>query len=368
MQAQPTRAPVFAKFLRDSILSDKGRHFYSLLYAFAASGHPVLLFDNKSEGELGTYGLMARKLDGVLPTREVPEVSTDKIYLFDDEDPSVGRQRWLKKVKVGFDIFSPYWLRDPIVMPFSLHPVHTGRDLPQRLSRLRDSRRSVRVFFSGEVEGYTQNRIRYPTAKLPRATVIDTIVQQMGDDAVDVRDQAVLDGLPAGPYLHKCVVADTRCVRVREQEWLDFLAGADFFLAPPGIVMPMCHNAVEAMAVGAIPIINYPEWFGPRLEHLRNCIAFDDERDLVDKVKLALGMDPAQVLAMRRQVIEYYETHLRSDAFVADLMAKPGRKHELLMISGRYVAANAARLGKSSVLLRDRAGGGVMARLPRMGG
>ena len=43
--------------------------------------------------------------------------------------------------------------------------------------------------------------------------------------------------------------------------------------------MPMCHNIIESMAVGVIPITNYPEWFDPDLEHMKNCIVFDDQKD-----------------------------------------------------------------------------------------
>jgi hypothetical protein len=367
MYRHPSETVIFAKFLRNLILGDKGRHLFSLLNAMVSTGHRVLFFDDKSETELGTYGLMARKLPGVELTTEVPEVVADMICLFDDEDDSIGRREWLKKIRVGFDIFSRYWLRNPVIMPFSLHPVHTGPELPRRLSRLRNSVPAMRVFFSGEVEGYTQSRIRYPRAKLPRAAIIDTIVQRMGGQTVYLREQAALDALLMGPYARKCIIADTRYARVQESEWLDVLASADFFLAPPGIVMPMCHNAVEAMAVGAIPITNYAEWFSPRLEHGRTCIAFDDERDLVGKMRLALDMTPDEVAEMRRRVAEYYDAHLSSKSFVGKLLSRPGRRDDLLMISGRYVAANADRLGRSSVLLRERPDGGLLARLRALG-
>lgn len=368
MQRHPGEMTIFAKFLRNHILGDKGRHLFSLLNALVGAGHRVLLFDDKTEAELGTYGVMARQLPGVELTKKAPENVTDMVYLFDDEEDSIGRRGWLKKIRVGFDIFSHYWLRSPVIMPFSLHPVHTGPELALRLSRLRDSAPAMRVFFSGEVEGYTRSRVRYPKAKLPRAAIIAAIVQRMGDQTVYVREQTALDALRMGPYARKCIIADTRYARVRESEWLDVLASADFFLAPPGIVMPMCHNAVEAMAVGAIPITNYAEWFTPRLEHGRTCIAFDDERDLVEKVRLALEMGSEQVAEMRRRVADYYDAHLSSRSFAEDLLSRPGRRLELLMISGRYVAANADRLGRFSVLLRDRPEGGLFGWLRTLGG
>ena len=74
------------------------------------------------------------------------------------------------------------------------------------------------------------------------------------------------------------------------EDWLPDLSKTDFFICPPGFCMPMCHNVIEAMAVGAIPVINYPEWFNPTLRHMENCIVFDDRNDLVMKIEEILDM------------------------------------------------------------------------------
>src|SRR2546428_3506288 len=195
-------------------------------------------------------------------------------------------------------------------MPFPVHPVHAAPDLRERLTRFRSNTRKMRVFFSGETSGYTINRITYPKAKLPRLDIVDTIRERMGDRVIFVQQQAVLDTLLSAGYVNKCVILDTNKLRVPDQEWLNALGKADFFLSPPGIVMPMCHNSVEALAVGTVPVINYPEWFAPRLEHMRNCVVFDDEQTLIHDLDSVLAMDEGRIASMREQATAYYDAHL----------------------------------------------------------
>jgi hypothetical protein len=60
------------------------------------------------------------------------------------------------------------------------------------------------------------------------------------------------------------------------------LSHFNFFLACPGFIMPYSHNVVEAMSVGAIPVIQdtYAHMFFPTLKHNINAIIFTDLGDL----------------------------------------------------------------------------------------
>jgi hypothetical protein len=140
--------------------------------------------------------------------------------------------------------------------------------------------------------------------------------------------------------------------RIGETHWLSTLATSDFFLCPPGYVMPMCHNTVEAMAVGAIPIINYPEWFDPHLEHLQNCIAFDEKGDLLAKLNEVLAMDAGQIARMRQRVIAYYDQCLAPERFVRKIELSERRKVVVLMITDANVTRNAPQLNGRSILMR----------------
>jgi hypothetical protein len=347
---------VFAQFSNREILGEQGRLLFCVLNAFSLSGYRILLWRELPEESLGKYGQLIHSLKGVTLADAPPSETDDLIYLFDREDRRFARHPWRKKIEVKFDIFSRYWLGDPIILPFPMHPAHAGADLPQRLQSLRQTERKVRIFFAGDTNGYVRNRIRYPREKLPRLEVINTILERMGDKALSVDDGNALQALLSlGDYSNKCVVVDANRFRIDEQRWLSTVARADFFLCPPGYVMPMCHNAVEAMAVGAIPLIGYPEWFQPGLRHMQDCVAFGDKKDLIAMVNQILEMDDEQISEMRRRVIEYYDRHLVADSFIRRIEAARDRKIVMLVISERYVAENASKLGKHSVLIHGTA-------------
>ena len=210
----------------------------------------------------------------------------------------------------------------------------------------------MRIFFSGDSKGYVTNRIRYPKPKLPRQEVIDAILQQTGDRALLVQGEQGLASLCATGYVNRCLIMDQEHPRIDETRWLATLATSDFFLCPPGYVMPMCHNIVEAMAVGTIPITNYPEWFDPHLEHLQNCIAFDDKADLLEKLNAVLQMDPEDIARMRRRVIAYYDEHLAPGTFIRKVESSEQPKVVVLMITDANVSKNAGKLNARSVLIR----------------
>jgi hypothetical protein len=237
-------------------------------------------------------------------------------------------------------------------MPYPVHPFHATADLERRLAEYRSRPRDMSIFFSGDTKGYTRNRIQYPKAKLPRLEVINTVLERMGEDVLHVKDMSVLGIGPNGVHKRKCVIVDTNETWVDEAAWLGYLARADFFLSPPGIVMPMCHNIIEAMAVGSVPITNYPEWFTPSLTDMENCIVFADRDDLINKLKGVLVMNEGEISRMRTNVLDYYASFLRPATFVHGIESAKDNKITVLIPTEAYVARCASKLKKNSVLMR----------------
>lgn len=113
--------------------------------------------------------------------------------------------------------------------------------------------------------------------------------------------------------------------------------------------MPLCHNAIESMAVGTIPVTNYPDWFFPSLEHLKNCIRFTTKEDLIETIKLVLSMDKFQIEQLRKNVLEYYDQYLSCDSFLANTVYSDKPKLTL------FVNANTNnylhKINKDSIIL-----------------
>ncbi len=347
-----SRRFLFAKFTEKEILGELGRPLYSLLYAFSSSGYQISLFDNISSKNLKKYGKLSCSLSNLSLTDAHPANTEDWIYLFDKEDKAFEECTWHKKVQVRFNIFSSYWLKNPIIMPYPVHPSHATADLGERLNKYRSSNKNMRIFFSGDTKGYTRNRVKHPKEKLPRLEIINTILERMHEDVLHVKEPSVLNNLLNTAYIRKCVIVDTNDIWVDKRNWLGMLASANFFLSPPGIVMPMCHNLIEAMSVGAIPITNYPEWLDPALTHMKDCIVFDDRNDLIEKLKLALEMDEKQIAKMRGNSLNYYNNYLSPDTFVHRIESRIDRKITVLLTTEKYMARKSRKLNRNSILLR----------------
>jgi len=181
---------------------------------------------------------------------------------------------------------------------------------------------------------------------MPRKPIIDAVVANLGPDLLLVDDPAVFHDLGRNGFVNKCVLTASHEIRIEPENWLDTLAMADFFLSPPGIVMPMCHNIIEAMAVGTIPITNYPEWLDPPLRHMEDCLVFDQRADLVARLRAALALDQGEIARLRRNVISYYGAHMRPDTFIEREERHPDRAFPILMYTERNVARRTKRLGR----------------------
>jgi glycosyltransferase involved in cell wall biosynthesis len=342
---------LFAKFSGEEILLEQGRLLFSLLNAFSSEGYQIRLFDNLPVDRLGKYAQPVFSLKNLTVSGTLPKDTQDWIYLFDREDRKFGKQAWYRKIMVRYDVFSPYWFRKPVIMPFPVHPLHNTPDLDKRLQQYRSARKNMKIFFSGDTKGYSKNRIQYPKAKLPRLEAINTILERMDDDVLLVKEPSELSNLRNAVYINKCVIVDTNEIWVDSRDWLGDLARADFFLSPPGIVMPMCHNLIEAMAVGTIPVTNYPEWFDPDLRHMETCIVFDGKDDLINKLQQAMNMNETQLEKMRMNVLDYYETHLKPEVFIQRLESSNARTVPLLIFTERNVARNFSKLNRNSILI-----------------
>ena len=344
-------AKLFARFTGPEIFLEQGRLLFAVLHGFATAGLKIHLFDNLTDKDLDKYGKLVYSIKDLVLTKQVPGNPAEFLYLYDQPGDFLHKHAWPKTVQVRFDMFSPFWTSNPIIMPFPMHPLQSGITASD-LEGLRSSPRRMRIFFSGETHHYGRVWVHHPKTKLPRLQIVNCIKERLGDDLVLTHDTSMLQMLKQEGYSRKCVITASSEVRIESADWLGTLAQADFFLSPPGIVMPMCHNIIEAMAAGTIPITNYPEWLDPHLEHMKNCIAFDDGDDLICKLRSALAMEPSEIARMKANVIDYYERCMRPQIFVDRVLASPDKNVPILYYTERNVAKHASKLGRHSILVK----------------
>jgi hypothetical protein len=204
------------------------------------------------------------------------------------------------------------------VAPYPMHPFQNKYYADPSFSQLlNSSKRTIKIFFAGRTIGlvnkeqYANERIKTFFNVIPRIELLKLILLHFKDCSKSLNkesDKAVLaDLINTDNCVNEIVISQ---VKTEEKDWLKILSKADFFICAPGARMPWCHNCVEAMAAGAIPILEYAHLFFPELQNRKNCLSFSNEEELQDAIKTALAMDTEAIEAMRKNVLEYYDRFL----------------------------------------------------------
>ena len=152
---------LYARFQGEEILSEMGRLIYSILNIFSLNHYKILLhnsidFDNQ-DSERPYLGLV-KTLKNLTLVDDIPPDTKQMTYLFDREYRDCADKHWEKKVQVKFDIFSSYFWskltkKEPVMMPYPMHPRLYTNVLDAQLIAGREATRVMRIFFSGDTEG-----------------------------------------------------------------------------------------------------------------------------------------------------------------------------------------------------------------------
>lgn len=204
-----------------------------------------------------------------------------------------------------------------ILFPYMLHPTYYNWGYDLILNQWRRESRPVKILFSGNMgPRYSNLEIRERFQKQSRMEVVSTLLQNLDSGQIRfVSTETELPELLARGHGGFVCIDNSQGFRIPKREWLSFLGQTEFQVCPPGVDMPLCHNVVEGMSVGCIPILEYPEYFDPPLRNNSECIVFSGKEELLSAVRRCLSMDEEEVRRLRCGVLRYYETHLRAEAF-----------------------------------------------------
>lgn len=261
-------------------------------------------------------GFSLTKADNYKAFLRRPASRNQFVFLSDQQDLLSASPGWKKKVYVDPDCFGEG--EDAFSVPFGVHPaqVLSGRD--KQLDEYRAQDTKVTLLFAGacQPEGYATDAITKLFGKVPRSDLYESICQVLdGGDYTTTRDADSLlnaeDKIDAALFVLATDGVDNRVAR---ENWFRVLAAADFFVAGPGVYMPMSHNVIEALAVGTIPIIEYPELFSPDLSVAQACITFRGRQEFEERIRSCVEMEPSARANLKKTAMDYYDTHLSPKA------------------------------------------------------
>ncbi len=120
----------------------------------------------------------------------------------------------------------------------------------------------------------------------------------------------------------KYVFAIKEDYRIEMEDIRELLSCFNFYLCCSGVVMPLCHNVIEAMSVGTIPLIEkgYSDVMYPNLENGVNAIIFDDLNHLDHLLSDELfNINETKISEIRENVLSYYHNFLSPKNAVENL-------------------------------------------------
>lgn len=119
-----------------------------------------------------------------------------------------------------------------------------------------------------------------------------------------------------------------------------YLSEFNFFLCCPGVVMPLCHNFVEAMSVGTIPVIQrqYAEVIYPNLKNGENAILFEDQEELERLLNNDLfSISKVHLKSLSENAKKYYQEFLTPTYVVKKINESVGKSMIYLNAEHRSV-------------------------------
>lgn len=121
---------------------------------------------------------------------------------------------------------------------------------------------------------------------------------------------------------NKVILVDTsKEFSIELDELKTLLTKFDFFLALPGIIIPQCHNIIEAISSGCIPVLHscYAKVLVPNLEHGVNALVYNNLDELNDLILSGFSLNENEVLKLRLNCINYYKANLSPLQVVEDI-------------------------------------------------
>jgi hypothetical protein len=324
-ERRPVESLVCCDLSNPAIDAVGGRYYFSLVRDLIDAGYfPVITARRRTLSTFGTSPLKSLLLSERLGVVRSLDELKEPYFLITD-DASAAAEHAEKTVMVDYE-----WRicksADEIAFPFFVHP-WIASSTPPKLAETR----TARLFFGGNTEEgkYDKPVIREVYGMLSRREMLEAAATAISVGGIFKPTDAArwLESREFHPY----VFCETQRCKIPPDRWLDALSKADFFLACPGVGMPLCHNVIEAMAAGSVPILQYGSYLSPPLQDRVNCLAFHDAQSLNDVLHSIFSMSDAEITALRANVRAHYDAHLAPGCFTRRLFSGSQGKRILLL-------------------------------------
>lgn len=335
-QAQPLPAEgklVVFDFHSNRIDGPQGRRFFNLFTFFTRAGYFPVFIDHyaflanprnnfKAECFKHPFAVIDRLARVCQHPAPVLLISDQPVYADGPAPSETPTDNSIQRFTVSLAVDERIGPNE-FPWPFPMFPGLYRLNQDETLGERRLQPRPWRFFFGGQSAShkYDKNWVRGVYGKVTRGAYLDIARETLeaGPGVTEPKSDDELKALITTPVAGGVLVYNEHC-KIPPDQWLATIARSRFFFACPGVRYPMSHNAVEALAVGSVPIIEYPEDFHPNLEDGVNCLTFSGEAGLKAAINRAVNLSDAEWQKLSANAIDYYEHNLSPEAAINRLL------------------------------------------------
>lgn len=296
----------------DQLLIDCGRHPACLAATAGRLGRDVFLRCTKmmlasiARTTLGLEFLSMSNVHWLDPTQSFPLSS---LILGDVDWTTADRplsNRRYARMLIGREL-----LEGVPVMPYPMFPIHIAGSSDEIRSELRHVEKAGLFFAGNQDQQYGCDSMQERFGILPRLQMLNTLRTHF---------PTRIEPRSANGRADRIVLRNSATDPISSEQWLSVLSQHRFFLCCPGASQPVCHNLIEAMSVGTIPILEYADRLQPNLVDGENAICFEGVNGLVEAIRRIDELTDTQLNLLTRGAAEYFDRNLSGEQFLSDVL------------------------------------------------
>ena len=276
--------------------------------------------------KLDRYGKKATALKGVYPKNKISEkysviVSDDNKFLENADNEAY-------KIFINFRIFTHInnVSQNDFFYPISPHIKYNCPLIEADiLSKSSLAERKICAVFAGNnsKNSYNKDITKKIFGVNTRFEVFSYLLDKLPKNILYIPDtlESFISDIERGYLKEKIVLVDTSNFEVPSKSYFDILLASSFYIHMCGITYPYCHNQIESMMAGCIPITQFSNFFVPPFEHEKSGFLYTTLDELVETlIKISTGDYNETIPLMRKNILDYYYNHYSFDSFNTKLL------------------------------------------------
>jgi len=270
------------------------------------------------------YGLKAVNGANVYPARKGKQAKYDLVITDNDACSGDG-----KRISLDYSVFDPdIDSARAMFFPIHFHPDFMNRAVETTVleKARRGGHRRIGILFAGncDKESYDRDETRKRFNIHTRWDIFSHLAEHFPRNDIFIPEnyEDFTRERNAGRLMDKLVLIDINVFKIPQADWFDILEDTAFFIHLPGYIQPWCHNQIESMASGAIPITEFPHLFHPALRNGENAITWRHKDELLETLKRIIdgNVTAEETAKLKANVLSYYDKNFSFSAFQKELV------------------------------------------------